>query len=130
MRLTKHLHQYQIPQAIASSSSQHHFRLKTTRHQQWFSLFEINVLGDDPALKQSKPAPDIFLLAAARLGSVPSQCLVFEDSAAGMHAALAAKMSVVVVPDRSLDKQLYQKAHQILDSLEDFSPQLWHLPAY
>ena len=128
--LTKHLHQHQVPQAIASSSSQHHFDLKTTHHRQWFSLFECTVLGDDPALKQSKPAPDIFLLAATRLGTVPKHCLVFEDSVAGMHSALAAGMSVVVVPDRNLDQQLYQNADQILNSLEEFDPQLWQLPAY
>ena len=65
--------------------------MKTVNHQQWLKLLEIFVLGDDPEIKQGKPAPDIFLLAAKRLGANPSQCLVFEDSLAGMKAAIAAE---------------------------------------
>ena len=126
--LTRHLHRHHIPQALASSSSRHHYNLKTTAHQQWFSLFDCIVLGDDPALKQSKPAPDIFLLTAERLGASPKHCLVFEDAVAGMQAAKAAGMSVVVVPDPDIDPQLYQNADQILTSLGEFEPQLWQLP--
>jgi hypothetical protein len=83
------------------------------------------VLGDDPTLKRGKPAPDIFLLAAQRLGASPEECLVFEDAHAGMEAALAAGMSVIVVPHPGVDKQLYRGASQILNSLTDFDPQLW-----
>jgi pseudouridine-5'-monophosphatase len=129
VRLTKHFHHHQIPQAVATSSSSRPFRLKTTHYQEWFALFDCIVLGDDPALKRGKPAPDIFLLAAQRLGANPEECLVFEDAHAGMEAALAAGMSVVVVPRSGVDRQLYQEANQILDSLEDFDPQLWQLPA-
>jgi pseudouridine-5'-monophosphatase len=45
-----------------------------------------------------------------------------------MEAALAAGMSVIVVPHPSVDKQLYREASQILDSLTDFAPQPWQLP--
>ncbi len=128
--LTQHLHHHQIPQAVATSSSRRPFRLKTTHHQEWFALFDCLVLGDDPALKRGKPAPDIFLLAAQRLEAIPEQCLVFEDAPAGMEAALAAGMSVVVVPHPSVDKRLYREAHQIINSLTDFEPQLWQLPSF
>lgn len=130
IRLTKHLYQNQIPSAIATSSSRHHFNMKTIHHQQWLSLFDCFVLGDDPEIRQGKPAPDIFLIAAKRLGANPEQCLVFEDSIAGMEAALAAKMSVVAIPDPDLDKTLYRNAHQILNSLTEFQPQLWYLPEF
>lgn len=130
LRLTHHLHRHQIPQGVASSSTRHHFNLKTTAHRQWFSLFDCIVLGDDPALKRSKPAPDIFWLAAERLGASPEHCLVFEDAVAGMEAAIAAGMSVVVVPAPDLDPQLYREAHQILPSLEAFEPQRWQLPPF
>lgn len=130
VRLTKHLHQHQIPQAVATSSIRRTFELKTNNYQEWFDLFDCIVLGDDPALDKSKPAPDIFLIAAQRLQASPEQCLVFEDSLAGMEAALAAGMSVVVVPDPDLDKQLYWRAHQVLNSLTEFEPQLWQLPTY
>lgn len=59
--------------------------------------FDAIVTGDDVA--HAKPAPDLFLLAAARLEVAPSSCLVLEDSEAGFRAARAAKMEVIVVPD-------------------------------
>ena len=45
-----------------------------------------------------KPAPDCFLLAAERLGVVPKDCLVFEDTQLGIQAATAAGMASVMVP--------------------------------
>lgn len=61
-----------VQQAIASSSSQRPFATKTTHHQEWIQLFHCIVLGDDPDVKQGKPAPDIFLIAAQRLGHIQS----------------------------------------------------------
>lgn len=130
VNLTQHLYNYQIPQAIASSSSRHHFAMKTINHQEWFSIFESFTLGDDPEIKQGKPAPDIFLLAAKRFGVSPEQCLVFEDSLAGMKAAIAAGMSVVVIPDPVFDQQLFNDASQVLDSMTEFEPHLWNLPNF
>jgi len=61
-------------------------------------LFEIVVTQDD--VEHSKPAPDLFLLAAQRMGIAPKHCLVFEDSQLGIRAAEAAGMaSVFVQPD-------------------------------
>jgi HAD superfamily hydrolase (TIGR01509 family) len=48
--------------------------------------------------KNSKPAPDPFLLAAERLGVAPKDCLVFEDTDLGIQAATAAGMASVLVP--------------------------------
>lgn len=130
MRLTQHFYSNQIPQAIATSSSEVNFNLKMTHHQDWISLFDCFVLGDDPEIQNGKPKPDIFLLAAQRLGASPETCLVFEDSLAGMQAAIAAGMSVVVIPDSEMDKTLYSEANQILNSLEEFDPTVWQLPTF
>jgi HAD superfamily hydrolase (TIGR01509 family) len=46
-------------------------------------------------VERGKPAPDLFLYAAARMGAEPSACVVIEDSAAGIEAALAAGMGVL-----------------------------------
>lgn len=61
-------------------------------------LFDAVVTGED--VKRGKPAPDIFLLAASRLGVAPSRCLVFEDAFTGVRAAHAAGCRPVLVPDR------------------------------
>ena len=61
------------------------------------SRFAILVGGDEIA--RGKPAPDIFLLAAQRLGAAPSSCVVLEDSEPGVRAALAAGMTPIMVPD-------------------------------
>jgi HAD superfamily hydrolase (TIGR01509 family) len=63
-------------------------------------LFKIVVTPRDVAPGRGKPAPDMFLLAAAKMGVLPAQCLVFEDAEPGIQAALAAGMQVVRVPSR------------------------------
>lgn len=55
------------------------------------------VAGDE--VPRGKPAPDIYLAAAARLAVRPEACLALEDSNAGVRAALAAGMRVVMIPD-------------------------------
>ncbi|MDR2103331.1 MAG: HAD family phosphatase [Treponema sp.] len=59
--------------------------------------FAVLVCGDE--VSRGKPAPDIFLLAAERLGCGPSQCLGFEDSPAGLRALHAAGIRSVFVKD-------------------------------
>jgi beta-phosphoglucomutase-like phosphatase (HAD superfamily) len=59
--------------------------------------FDVIVAGDDVA--NGKPAPDIFLLCADRLQVRPRHCLVLEDAEAGVQAAHAAGMPMVIVPD-------------------------------
>ena len=88
-----------IPIAVATSSDRPLYERKVRAHP-WFALFDAVVCGDDPRVLAKKPAPDIFLVAARELGASPAQCLVFEDSPAGVEAALAAGMRVVALPDR------------------------------
>lgn len=59
--------------------------------------FDAIVTGGD--VRQGKPAPDIFILAAEKLGVSTSECLVLEDSHAGMQAARAAGIYAIMVPD-------------------------------
>ena len=59
--------------------------------------FDVLVTGDE--VVHGKPAPDLFLAAAARIAAQPAECLVLEDSEAGLQAAHAAGMAVVWVPD-------------------------------
>ncbi|MEO0407755.1 MAG: HAD-IA family hydrolase [Cyanobacteria bacterium P01_A01_bin.135] len=128
-QLVEHLRIHGIPQAIATSSSQQHFDLKK-RHHPWMNLFSCVVTGEDPELAAGKPAPDIFLLAAQRLGASPDSCLVMEDSLAGVTAARAADMAVVAVPELPEFTAQYSAADQVLTSLLEFKPSSWRLPPY
>jgi HAD superfamily hydrolase (TIGR01509 family) len=61
-------------------------------------LFPVVVTPED--VRHGKPAPDLFLLAAQKMGVPPGDCLVFEDAVPGMQAAVAAGMKYVRVPSR------------------------------
>jgi HAD superfamily hydrolase (TIGR01509 family) len=63
-------------------------------------VFEVVVSSDD--VEHGKPAPDVYLEAARRLGTDPGRCLVIEDSLNGVLAAKAAGMTVVLVPNHSV----------------------------
>ena len=76
----------------------------------------------------AKPAPDIFLTAARRLGVAPAECLVFEDSPFGVTAARAAGMSVIAVPDPAMADSKFAHADAILRSLKAFQPAACGLP--
>ncbi len=63
-------------------------------------LFPVVVTPED--VTHGKPSPDMFLLAAERMGVAPERCLVFEDAEPGFQAAMAAGMQYVRVPSRRI----------------------------
>ena len=128
--LVRHLKAHNIPIAVGTSSSRGHFAMKTTLHREWFALFDTVVTADDPEVGAAKPAPDIFLVAAKRLGVEPRDCLVFEDSPFGVTAAKAAGMFAVAVPDAAMTLERYHHADDRLKSLLGFDPAQWGLPAH
>lgn len=71
-----------------------------------------------------KPAPDIFLLAAQRLGVVPAACVVVEDAVAGVRAARAAGMRVIALATPEVPPQALGEADRII---EDFGAFPWEL---
>lgn len=117
---TRRLHASGLKLAVATSSERRLFELKTRLHRDWFSIFSVVVCGDDPRLARTKPSPDIFLLAAREMGAEPARCLVFEDSPAGVEAALAAGMRVVALPDPNLSPGLMAKAHHLIPGYHAF----------
>jgi HAD superfamily hydrolase (TIGR01509 family) len=86
-----------IPFAVVSGS---------TRESVTASLVTLKLLDRFDALvcagdyQRSKPDPEAFLLAAAKLGVAPGDCLVFEDTEMGIQAATAAGMASVKIPSR------------------------------
>ncbi|CAG8623086.1 5672_t:CDS:2, partial [Acaulospora colombiana] len=118
---------------VATSSKRDKFNIKATNNQELFGLFDSIICGDDPGIKNGKPAPDLFLAACARMGNPPvTKCLVFEDAINGVEAARNAGMHVVWVPDPNL-AALYpgdNAATKVISSLEDFNPAKFGLPAF
>lgn len=78
--------------------------------------------GDE--VEQGKPAPDIYLLAAERLGVNPTLCLALEDSAPGVRAAQAAGMVAVAIPNGAPANELafadytFSSLHQVAEQLD------------
>jgi pseudouridine-5'-monophosphatase len=118
-RFTRTLADRGVAQAIATSSERRLFELKAQRHRQWFGIFGAIVTGDDPRVAAGKPAPDIFLRAAADLGIDAADCLVFEDAPAGVAAARSAGMQVVALPDPAMDRARYADADLVVAGFDE-----------
>ena len=119
------LDQAAIPFALATSTQ----REIAESHLQRVDIlgrFAATVTGDEIA--RGKPNPDIFLVAAERLGTAATACLVFEDSEAGVRAAHAAQMQVIAVPDlvqpsdevQALATAVVASLHDGLEILQSF----------
>ena len=115
--LVRRCHALQLPMALATSSSRQAVDLKVAPHP-WLALIEERVHGDDPGLAAGKPAPDVFLLAAERLGVAAAQCWAFEDSPVGAAAAVAAGCHVHVVLCPDTRQAVFPEGVTLLDSLE------------
>jgi len=101
--------------ALASSSKNARTVLQLLHIQ---NLFE--VVTDGTMITHSKPDPEIFLLAAEKLGIDPKDCLVFEDAEAGVEGALAAGMLCVGIGSQ---EQLF-KAHKVIRHTGDFTMEM------
>ncbi|MGV9760753.1 HAD family hydrolase [Streptomyces tricolor] len=82
-----------VPYCVASSGSHARIRVghRTTGLDRWFT--EERVFSSED-VGRGKPAPDLFLYAAERMGVAPGRCVVVEDSPLGVQAAVAAGMDV------------------------------------
>jgi HAD superfamily hydrolase (TIGR01509 family) len=82
-----------VPYCVASSGSHERIRVghRTTGLDRWFDEGRIFSSQD---VGRGKPAPDLFLYAAERMGVAPGRCVVVEDSPLGVRAAVAAGMDV------------------------------------
>lgn len=84
--------------------------------------FAVIVSSDE--VEHGKPAPDVYLAAAARLGVAPERCLVVEDSFNGVAAARAAGMTTVLVPNASVPPApgTAALADHVLERLDELDP--------
>lgn len=113
--LLNFLKEKQVPMAVASSTN-----LAGTRSHLGASgildYFQVVVGGD--MIENGKPNPDIFLKAAEMLGMAPEDCMVVEDSPAGIQAAVRAGMTAVLVPDcAAITEEIVKMSDLVLDTL-------------
>lgn len=105
-----------VPQAVATTSprSRLELTLRAARLAVWFAA---TAAGDE--VERGKPEPDVYVLAAERLGVDPGGCVAVEDTGHGVGAAIAAGMRVVGVVRRAEDRAALQEAGaEVVDRIE------------
>jgi HAD superfamily hydrolase (TIGR01509 family) len=107
---------HDLPWAVATSSPRAH--AQEILKQLGLDHSCRSIAGGDEVV-HGKPAPDIYLLAAERLGVHPRKCLAFEDSAPGCHSAAAAGMMVVAIPNNDTEADDFSMADYLYPSLQE-----------
>lgn len=111
-------HGFAIALASASAPERAHMLLAQHGIDHFFSAYAFS-----SEVEQGKPAPDVFLLAAKRLQASPGDCVVFEDSEAGVRAGHAGGMAVVCVPDMHHPApEVARLANLVTDTLDQAIP--------
>lgn len=106
---------YRIAMATSASAEDVEFNL---HHAGIAPYFEIIV--SEEMISQGKPAPDVYLKTAEKLGVQPQKCLVVEDSLNGVRSAYRANTTVVMIPDKvQPTKEIESMCDYILHSLDE-----------
>lgn len=111
------LEKHKIPKVIASSSDTDDI-IRCLRAHNLVERFASITSGLD--VSRGKPAPDIFLLAVKKLGMPAKDCLVLEDSNAGVMAAHRAEIPVICIPDLQVPSpETVKIAHRVIASMHE-----------
>jgi HAD superfamily hydrolase (TIGR01509 family) len=105
---------------LASSSNREIIDL-VLEHAGLTDAFAVTVSSEEVA--RGKPAPDVYLEAARRLGANPARCVAIEDSSNGLRSAAAAGTAVVAIPNREFppDPDALALADVVLGSIEELT---------
>jgi HAD superfamily hydrolase (TIGR01509 family) len=122
LTLLDHLDALNIPKAVATST-QRSKALWKLKHANIIERFSVIVCVDD--VKRGKPAPDLFLAAAEKLGKKPETCVGFEDSTAGLQALFAAGVKSIFVkdilqPPEEVLKTVYRQYANLAEAVQLF----------
>jgi HAD superfamily hydrolase (TIGR01509 family) len=107
-----------IPCAIASASISANIHLLLDHFM--IGHYFTHIASADE-VQNGKPAPDLFLLAAAKLEQIPTRCLVFEDAILGVEAAVRAKMKTVALTTFFSRQKFLESGLQIAKIIQDFT---------
>ncbi len=109
-----------IPRTIATMSEWDNveFYIKEFHLEKWFDLDKI-VYSDGTI--PGKPAPDIFLIAAKKIGLDPKDCVVIEDALAGINAAKSAGIGKIIAIDSLEPIEFYHKIEGLSGIIKNFN---------
>lgn len=125
LELINYIYDRGIPCAIASNSD-HKMIQATLKNQRWADVIDQRYAAED--VPHAKPAPDLYVYAAEKLGVSPQDCIAVEDSLNGVKAAVAAGMVCLAVPDHELSdvtayhtvtSYVYKSLHEVLIFIRD-----------
>jgi HAD superfamily hydrolase (TIGR01509 family) len=122
--LLDHLARLGLPLGVATSTAGKMARWKLEKAG-ILERFSVLACGDE--VKRGKPAPDIFLLAAERLGQAPQDCIGFEDSPAGLAGLHAAGIPSVFIkdllePPQEILRRVWRRYNDLSEAVELFGP--------
>lgn len=118
VNLLKELQVKNYPMAVASSSFPEIIDL-ILKKTDLLKYFQVVVSAQEAG--KSKPEPDVFLLAACKLGFSPNQCLVIEDSPNGIKAAHSAGMKCIAYQSPGVNSESQREADVIIQNYEQLS---------
>ncbi|NHZ72360.1 MAG: HAD-IA family hydrolase [Aquificales bacterium] len=121
MALQAAIKQRGIPWAVATSSPCNHAEIIL---EQLGLIEDCHAIAAGNEVANGKPSPDIYLLAAERLGIDPTICLALEDSEPGCRAAKVAGMKVVAIPNGETKTAVFSCAHTRYSSLQQAADNL------
>jgi pseudouridine-5'-monophosphatase len=113
--------------AVGSSSIRRHVEVSLRRAFETMAyplspdaVFDTIVCGDDPGIRHRKPAPDIYLQCAHKLGVPPEACVVLEDSASGIESARRAGIvRAIAVPNCYTRGHDFSRAFRVFRRVDD-----------
>ena len=120
IELLDFLKENDIPRTIATMSEWDNveFYIKEFNLEKWFDISKI-VYSDGTI--PGKPAPDIFLIAAEKIGLAPKDCVVIEDAIAGINAAKSAGIGKIIAIDSLEPIEFYQKIDGLSGIIKNFN---------
>ena len=122
--LLRHLKKKNYKLALATSASKERME-KQLKKADFTNLFDEVVCRDE--VKETKPNPEIFLKAAEKLGIEPKECIVIEDSLAGVKAAYKGNMVPIHVVDlKEADKEINQYCYKSFNDLVEIKKEVFN----
>ena len=114
--LIEDAHRHGVTTALVTSSNQCKMDSVFRAHPEMHQLFDIVLTSED--FDESKPSPDCYLKAAARLGASNDECIVFEDSFNGLKSGMSADMTVVGLATTNPKNLIAEYCHFVIDDFQ------------